>query len=201
MQHKESKYTRHLWCTSCYFYTSLTSFTLVFSFDLYYILINTYYFILNSFLLEFNLYCVLYHYHSFERRSWSPLQYIVLYDMKNIKTKNMKYIFENFLYNLKCANILSYIAFFNLRKRKKKSIYIYIIYIYIDIYRDMSLYRFERCILLSYSKTWLFISLLCWWHSTLPLISSWWSDDSSSHLSMSNRYFLLDEGPITFNST
>ncbi len=28
-----------------------------------------------------------------------------------------------------------------------------------------------------------------------PLILSWWSDDSYSHLSMSNRHFLLDEGP------
>ncbi len=24
------------------------------------------------------------------------------------------------------------------------------------------------------SETWLFISLLCWWHSTLPLIPFWW---------------------------
>ncbi len=31
------------------------------------------------------------------------------------------------------------------------------------------------------SETLLFIS--CWWHSTLPLIPSWWSDDSCSHLS------------------
>ncbi len=46
-----------------------------------------------------------------------------------------------------------------------------------------------------HSETWLFISLLCWWHSTLPLIPSWWSDDSCSHLSMSSRHFLLDEGP------
>ncbi len=30
-----------------------------------------------------------------------------------------------------------------------------------------------------------FSSLLCWWHSTLPLIPSWWSDDSCSHLRMS----------------
>ncbi len=45
-----------------------------------------------------------------------------------------------------------------------------------------------------HSETWLFISLLCWWHSTLPLIPSWWSDDSCLHLSMSNRHFLLDEG-------
>ncbi len=29
----------------------------------------------------------------------------------------------------------------------------------------------------------------------LPLIPSWWSDDSCSHLSMSSRHFLLDEGP------
>ncbi len=36
-----------------------------------------------------------------------------------------------------------------------------------------------------HSETWLFISLLCWWHSTLPLIPSWWSNDSCSHLSMS----------------
>ncbi len=47
-----------------------------------------------------------------------------------------------------------------------------------------------------HSETWVFISLLCWWHSTLPLIPSWWSDDSCSHLSMSNRHFLLDEGPF-----
>ncbi len=40
-----------------------------------------------------------------------------------------------------------------------------------------------------------FISLLCWWHSTLPLVPSWWSDDNCSHLSMSSRHFLLDEGP------
>ncbi len=33
----------------------------------------------------------------------------------------------------------------------------------------------------------------CWWHSTLPLIPSWWSDDSYD--SLSNRHFLLDEGP------
>ncbi len=46
-----------------------------------------------------------------------------------------------------------------------------------------------------HSETWLFISLQCWWHSTLPLIPSWWSDDSCSHLSMSDRHFLLDEGP------
>ncbi len=39
-----------------------------------------------------------------------------------------------------------------------------------------------------HSETWLFISLLCWWHSTLPLIPSWWSDDSYSHLSLSNRH-------------
>ncbi len=32
-----------------------------------------------------------------------------------------------------------------------------------------------------HSETLLFIS--CWWHSTLPLIPSWWSDDSCSHLS------------------
>ncbi len=36
---------------------------------------------------------------------------------------------------------------------------------------------------LCHSETCLFISLLCWWHSTLPLILSWWSDDSCSHLS------------------
>ncbi len=46
-----------------------------------------------------------------------------------------------------------------------------------------------------HSETWLFISLLCWCHSTLPLIPSWWSDDSCSHLRLSNRHFLLDEGP------
>ncbi len=46
-----------------------------------------------------------------------------------------------------------------------------------------------------HSETWLFISLLCWWHSTLPFIPSWWSDNSYSHLSMSNRHFLLDEEP------
>ncbi len=40
-----------------------------------------------------------------------------------------------------------------------------------------------------HSETWLFISLLCWWHSTLPLIPSWWSDDSCSHLSMSSGHF------------
>ncbi len=39
------------------------------------------------------------------------------------------------------------------------------------------------------------ITAICWWHSTLPLIPSWWSDDSCSHLSLSNRHFLLDEGP------
>ncbi len=44
-------------------------------------------------------------------------------------------------------------------------------------------------------EVWLFISLLCWWHSTLPFIPSWWSDDSCLHLSMSNRHFMLDEGP------
>ncbi len=36
------------------------------------------------------------------------------------------------------------------------------------------------------------LPLLCWWHSTLPLIPSWWSDDSCSHLRLSNRHFLLD---------
>ncbi len=46
-----------------------------------------------------------------------------------------------------------------------------------------------------HSETWLFISLLCWWHSALPLFPSWWSDNSCSHLSMSSRHFLLDEGP------
>ncbi len=46
-----------------------------------------------------------------------------------------------------------------------------------------------------HSETWLFISLLCWWHSTLCLIPSWWSDDSCSHLSLSNRHFLLDDEP------
>ncbi len=46
-----------------------------------------------------------------------------------------------------------------------------------------------------HSETWLFISLLCWWHSSLPLIPSWWSNDSCSHLSLSNRHFFLDEGP------
>ncbi len=45
------------------------------------------------------------------------------------------------------------------------------------------------------SETWLFISLLCWWHSTLPLIPSWWSNDSCLHLSLSNIHLLLDEGP------
>ncbi len=54
-----------------------------------------------------------------------------------------------------------------------------------------------------HSETWLFISLLWWWHSTLPLIPSWWSDDSCSHLSLSNRHLLLDEGLSwrIFNST
>ncbi len=33
------------------------------------------------------------------------------------------------------------------------------------------------------------------WHSTLPLIPSWWSDNNCSHLSVSSRHFLLDEGP------
>ncbi len=47
----------------------------------------------------------------------------------------------------------------------------------------------------------LFISLLCWWHSTLPLILSWWSDDSCSHLSMSSGHFLLDEGPSPSTET
>ncbi len=46
-----------------------------------------------------------------------------------------------------------------------------------------------------HSETWLFISLLCWFHSTLPLIPSWRSEDSCSYLGMSNRHFLLDEGP------
>ncbi len=55
-----------------------------------------------------------------------------------------------------------------------------------------SVYGFTR---FCHSATWLFISLLYWWHSTLPLIPSWWSDDSCSHLSMSSRHFLLDEGP------
>ncbi len=31
----------------------------------------------------------------------------------------------------------------------------------------------------------------------VPLIPSWWSDDSCSHLSLSNWHFLLDEGPST----
>ncbi len=31
-----------------------------------------------------------------------------------------------------------------------------------------------------HSETWLFRSRLCWCHSTLPLIPSWWSDDSCS---------------------
>ncbi len=48
---------------------------------------------------------------------------------------------------------------------------------------------------LCHSETCFFISLLCWWHSTLPLIPSWWSDYSCSHLSLSNRHLLLDEGP------
>ncbi len=52
-----------------------------------------------------------------------------------------------------------------------------------------------------HSETWLFISLLCWWNSTLPLIQSWWSDDSCSHLSMSSRHFLLDEGPSPSTET
>ncbi len=56
----------------------------------------------------------------------------------------------------------------------------------------LCLHGFTR---LCHSETWLFVSLLCWWHSTLPLILSWWSDDSCSHLSLSNRHFLLDEGP------
>ncbi len=34
-----------------------------------------------------------------------------------------------------------------------------------------------------------------WWHSTPSLIPSWWSDDSCSHFSMSNRHFLLDDRP------
>ncbi len=42
---------------------------------------------------------------------------------------------------------------------------------------------------LCHSETWFFISLLCWWHSTLPLIQSWWSDDSCSHLNMSSGHF------------
>ncbi len=46
-----------------------------------------------------------------------------------------------------------------------------------------------------HSETWLFTSLLWWWHSTLPLIPSWWSANSCSHLSLSNRHLLLDEGP------
>ncbi len=46
-----------------------------------------------------------------------------------------------------------------------------------------------------HSETWLFISLLCWWHSTIPFVPSWWSEDSCSHLSLSNIHFLLDEGP------
>ncbi len=46
-----------------------------------------------------------------------------------------------------------------------------------------------------HSETWLFIALLYWCHSTLPLISSWWSDNSCSNLSLCNIHFLLDEGP------
>ncbi len=52
-----------------------------------------------------------------------------------------------------------------------------------------------------HSETWLFISLLCWWHSTPHLIPSWWSDDSCSHLSLSNRHFLLHEGPSPSTQT
>ncbi len=58
---------------------------------------------------------------------------------------------------------------------------------FLDQFSSLSTWHHYR---FCHSETWLFISLLCWWHSTLPLIPSWWSDNS-----FSNRHFLLDEGP------
>jgi len=38
-----------------------------------------------------------------------------------------------------------------------------------------------------------FLSLLCWWHTALPLIPTRGSDSSCFHLSLPDRHFLLDE--------
>ncbi len=56
-----------------------------------------------------------------------------------------------------------------------------------------SVYMASLCYVMQ--KKLLFLSLLYWCHSTLPLIPSWWSDNSCSHLSLCNMHFLLDEGP------
>lgn len=46
-----------------------------------------------------------------------------------------------------------------------------------------------------HSEKWLFLSLLRWWHSTLPLILTLWFDYNCSYLIVCDKHFLLDEGP------
>jgi len=50
--------------------------------------------------------------------------------------------------------------------------------------------------LICHPETCCFLSLLCWWHTTLPLIPYIsWSEGSCSHLSLLDRQFLLDWPP------
>jgi len=51
------------------------------------------------------------------------------------------------------------------------------------------------------SETWLFLSLLHWWHTTLPLIPAWLSSSCCSHLSLPDRHFWQDEGPLPSTKT
>ncbi len=52
-----------------------------------------------------------------------------------------------------------------------------------------SLLHLHVVIRIGYSEAWLFLPLLCWWHSTLLLIPTGWSDGNWSHCSLSEWHF------------
>ncbi len=53
----------------------------------------------------------------------------------------------------------------------------------------LSLLHLHVVIRIGYSEAWLFLPLLCWWHSTLLLIPTRWSDGNCSHCSLSEWHF------------
>ncbi len=118
----------------------------------------------------------------------------ILFITNNYADTNIKREIDAHAQPHKCVYTYLYIY-----AHKHTHIYIYtyqtgFIYLWLSSWTT-SLFCLHGFTRFCHSETWLFISLLCWWHSTLPLIPSWWSDDSCSHLSLSNRHFLLDEGP------
>ncbi len=44
-----------------------------------------------------------------------------------------------------------------------------------------------------HTSTWFLLPLLCWWHTALSLISTWWSNSSCTDLRLTGRHLCMDE--------